>query len=118
MAVDWDSLVVAPLIGNGPGQPGIFGEAVEFAPASGASSFMVNGVYQNAYNELDPAGTTILTDTRPWLGLRAAEFISQSKPLPLKGDRVTIVSTGEIYYISQPRPDNKGRFVCWLNTGK
>lgn len=108
--IDFDALVLTPLVEK------IFGESVLYAPALvGASSFAIQGVYDAEYKEVDPAGEMGVTTYMPVLGVRSKAFVDLAQPLPLQGDKLTIVRTGEKYIVKEVQPDSHGHLLLKLN---
>lgn len=106
--IDWDSLVLAPLMS-------IFGEATQatYTPKSGAGAFSIDGVFDRAYKDLtilegDPGFNSL----GPVLGVRLAQFASP----PLQGDTVTIASVGLTYMVGNVQSDGHGWCKLRLNS--
>lgn len=114
MSVDWDALVLVPLIDQ------IFGDEIVYAPKSGASTFPVQGVYDEAYVEIDPASGMALTTEMPVVGVREQAFLNPEsplspQPLPIQGDHLTVVKTGELHVVKEVRRDSHGHLLLKLN---
>jgi hypothetical protein len=101
--IDWDKVVVGPTTG-------VFGEPVHYMPAA-AAPFDIVGVYDDAYVEVDPAGSMGVTSARPVLGVQLSAFPSP----PLQSDRLTIVRTGEAFFVKEVRPDGHGAAKLMLS---
>lgn len=101
--IDWDKVVVGPVTG-------VFGESVHFMPAT-TRPVDITGVYDAAYVEVDVAGGMGMTSARPVLGVQLSEFLT----LPLQGDRLTIIRTGETFVVKEVRDDGHGAAKLMLN---
>jgi hypothetical protein len=101
--IDWDKVVVGPVTG-------VFGEAVRFMPAT-TRPIPITGVFDEAYVEVDPTGGMGMTSARPVLGVQLSQFLA----LPLQGDRLTIVRTGETFIVNEVRSDGHGAAKLMLN---
>jgi len=86
-----------------------FGESMSYQPAAGGASFIVQGVFVDAYKRAfeNGEGGVGWTTTSPSVGVRTADFTVQ----PAKNDVVTRVSTGQTYLVFDKHPDGLG----WLN---
>ncbi len=103
MPIDWDGNVLAPLFD-------IFGQAVTYAPAAGAS-FPITGVFDEAYREVDLAGGMAVTTDMPVMGVRLAEFTVP----PAQGDTLTVDSLNWVFIVKECRPDGHGYAKLMLN---
>lgn len=99
--IAWDALVLGPLQST-------FGEPVTFLPASGGS-FAVNGIFDEAYREVDLAGGVAVTTEHPVLGIRTSAF----QVLPKQGDQFTI--RGANYTVREVQVDGHGAAKVLLN---
>lgn len=106
--VDWDSLVLAPLFG-------IFAEPIDYAPASGASSYRIAGVYDAQYHPIDPDTGVRLMSSAPMIGVRDTELALLGAPAPQQDDRMTVVRLGLMFVIREVQPDSHGHTRCLLN---
>jgi hypothetical protein len=102
--IDWDTDVLAA-------EHGVFGQPVTYMPAAGGASFIVTGVFDEAYKELDLAGGTATTTETPVLGVRASEFPAP----PVQGDTLLIQSLGETFIVNDVRSDGHGEIKLMLN---
>lgn len=102
MAIDWDEMVLAPMM-----SADVFGENIQptYRPAVGGS-FQIDGVFDAPYLGLamGPDGEPVAALQQPVLGVRLAQFAV----LPLQGDQITIASTGKTYVVANVEPDGKG----------
>lgn len=103
MPIDWDAVVLAPVVDD------TFGEPVTYTPAGG-EPFEITGVFSEGHDQVallddGPEATT----ARPMLGVRLAHFVSP----PAQGDQVVI--RGVTYAVAEPRPDSHGRATLILN---
>lgn len=118
MPVNWDSLVIGPC-------NGVFGEAVRYSPASGAASFAISGVFDEAYIEVTPMGagpfqsTELsalgapggITSDAPVLGVQLSQFAVP----PIQGDSLTVQSIGQAFVVKEVQPDGHGWALLLLN---
>jgi hypothetical protein len=99
--IDWDGLVLAPLMG-------VFGETVRpiYTPViAGGAPYGIDGVFDRAYHEvtlLDDASSA--NTLSPCLGVRLAQFAAEPQP----GDTVYIASVDLTFVIRDVRPDGHG----------
>jgi hypothetical protein len=104
--VDWDINLLAPL-------QKVFGESVNYRPATGAA-YDITGIFDRAYTQdiqpLDPGDPSINT-TLPVLGVRDAVFTIP----PTKGDRVYIYRVDTVFVIKDIQPDSHGGSKLILN---
>ena len=107
--IDFDALVLVPTVDK------IFGEPVTYAPASGASSFVVQGVYDKGYLPVSPVGGEEILSRNPVCGVREKEFTDQTQALPIQDDLLTIQRTGEVYIVRKPERDGQGHILLHLN---
>jgi hypothetical protein len=96
MAIDWDAMVLAPLVG-------VFGEPVLYTPAGGAP-FIVSMVCDEGNKDINLAGGMGVNSSNPVVSGRLAQF---SMP-PLQGDTLLIVRTGESFKVADVEADGKG----------
>jgi hypothetical protein len=104
MAIDWAALT-APVTR-------IFGEEVLYRPATGGE-YPITGVFDAAFKEvlgLKPDGSP-MTSVAPTLGMQPRDLPA----MPLKGDHLTVLSTGFIYRVREVRPDSHGGAILMLN---
>lgn len=110
MSVDWDSLVIGPLMEA-------FGDPITYTPAAGVA-FQITGVFDNEYLDLNAIGSEIdrvgmpgnITTSRPVLGVQ----ISQFSLVPTQGDKITLLS-GASYTVMEVRQDGHGWAKLLLN---
>jgi hypothetical protein len=99
MAIDWDDLVLSPLMAA-------FGEAVRplYTPQA-AAPFAIDGVFDREYRAITLIDTGSPADSvTPCLGVRLAQFASP----PVKGDTVYIASVGLTFVVKDIQPDSHG----------
>lgn len=96
MPVDFDDLVLAPLIG-------VFGESALYAPARGAP-VTLTGIFDEAARTLTFEEGAAVSSTRQLLGVRLADF--PVGVTPAQGDRVTL--RGAVYQVADVEPDGMG----------
>ena len=101
--IDWDKNVIGPTVG-------VFGEPVSYAPKVGAV-FALNGIFDEAYQEVDLSGGTAVMSVTPVLGVRTADCLQP----PKQGDHLTILRTGATYVVKKPEPDSHGSTLLKLN---
>jgi hypothetical protein len=88
-----------------------FGEPAIYQPAAGGST-AINGVFDEAYEELTLTkdGSSV-TSASPILGMQPSDLPAP----PLRGDRLTILRTGEIFIVKEVRPDSHGWAILMLD---
>jgi hypothetical protein len=88
-----------------------WGQPVTYSPATGLP-FTINGVFDEAYREVDPSGSGIgLTSASPMLGVNLSDLPNP----PLQDDQLTIQSSGSIYIVKEVRVDSHGWAQLMLN---
>jgi hypothetical protein len=110
MPIDWDALVVGPLIG-------VFGEPVTYTP-KGGSPFALQAVFDQGYKSLDLLGADDpgLSTANPVAGVRVSDF--PSPVFPTQGDSVRVAQDGVLYLVMNVEPDGKGGAKLELNVAK
>ncbi len=112
MAIDWDALVLGPVMG-------IFGEGVPASPDTrplyeprGRAAFrLADAVFDAAYEQVDIGdGGEPVTSHRPVLGVRLSLF---ERP-PKQNDRVFIPSVGTWHLVKDVQPDGHGHAKLML----
>ncbi|MDR5813321.1 hypothetical protein QCE62_06910 [Caballeronia sp. LZ033] len=111
--IDWDKAVIGPTIK-------VFGEPVMYAPASGITPFPIVGVFDEAYLGLIVVDGVQVQTEQPTLGVQLSQFRANGKTLfvdvlPEQDDQLTIVRTGAVYVVREPRPDGHGHARLMLN---
>lgn len=110
MPLSFDLLVVEPCIAA-------FGEQAQgfdlptYTPADGGIPFPIDGVFDEAYREVDPITGSPVSSTAPMLGVRLAAFppgVAQAQ-----GDLLTI--RGGNYVVREVRVDSHGWARLLLN---
>lgn len=102
--IDWDSLVIAPLMAA-------FGQPVLYQPVGG-TAFTINGVYDEAYRDVQAISDSAeISTTMPVVGVRVADFPSP----PKRGDKLVIVATSDQFIVKDVRPDGHGEAKLMLN---
>ncbi|MBB3256867.1 hypothetical protein F4827_001712 [Paraburkholderia bannensis] len=98
MAVDWNGLVIGPLVG-------VFGEPVSYTP-QGGEAFQITGVFDDAYLKevLFEDATTGVTTVSACLGVQLSQFAVA----PAQNDAMTVQSTGASYLVREVRVDSRG----------
>jgi hypothetical protein len=120
MAIDWDRLVVAPLV-----RTTIFGDRVCYGDEVG--TFEIAGVFDEAYIELTPLGRGgidtenfnlgspgAITGSMPVLGVQLSQFHRE----PRQGGvlmMLTGLHKGERFEVKEVRPDGHGWAKLLLN---
>lgn len=107
MAIDWDSLVLAPA-------HAIFGEAsgaIVYTPQGHSAFTLTGGVFDAAYREIDQLGGVPVSSTMPVLGVRLAVF--PTGIAPAQSDTLTI--GGVSFVVREVRPDGHGEAKLMLN---
>ncbi|WP_241300483.1 head-tail joining protein [Burkholderia stabilis] len=105
MPVNWDAVVIGPLMG-------IFSEPVSYTSILGAS-FQITGVYDKAFFAVDVETGSLVSASRPTLGVQLSQF--PSSYLPQQGDQLLIVNTGEQWEVREVHPDSRGGARLILN---
>jgi hypothetical protein len=101
--IDWDALVVGPLVQA-------FGEPIAYQPAAGGASFALTAVFDDAYLALmlgqdgDPEIVTI----DPVCGVQLSQFTAAGRALPTQDDRLTVSRVGKTFMVANVEPDGKG----------
>ena len=80
---------------------------IEYLPAAGGT-FNFKGIYDESWEELDPETHTMISDTRPNLGIRLSDFPAP----PVKSDR--LVYEGATYTVEDIREDGQGGATLFL----
>lgn len=101
--VDWDALVLGPV-------HGVFAEAVVYLPRGGAP-YPTEGIFDEAYREVDLAGGMAVTTETPVLGIRLSAF----PRVPLQDDQLQVVRTGITFTIRETQLDGHGAAKLLLN---
>jgi hypothetical protein len=116
MAIDWDALVLAPVMG-------IFGEGVPvdrstwplYMLSTGASFRLADAVFDREYSAVTVGDDGVPNSSRrPVLGVRLAHF---SVP-PAQGDRVYIPSVDLSFVVREVQEDGHGEAKLMLNVAK
>lgn len=111
MSIDWDVLVLAPVMA-------VFGEGVPADPTSwplytprGLAPFrLADAVFDAAYQEVELQDDAAVTSRRPVLGVRVSLF---PRP-PAQNDQVYIPSVGRTFKVREPRDDGHGHCLLML----
>lgn len=111
MSVDWDGLVLGPLMT-------VFGEGdgtsptpITYRPVTGAP-YGINGVFDAAYVDItlnDP--TSEINSTKPVLGVQ----ISAMRAMPVENDQLFIPSVNNTYIVRDVQADGHGAAKLMLN---
>ena len=110
MPIDWDELVLAPVMA-------VFGDEVTYRPRAGAAFTISDAVFDEQYTYVlqaaGPQGEDVNT-TAPMLGVRGAVC-----PNPAQDDQVDVgVFNGRPvnrrFLVKDVRPDNHGHIVLLL----
>jgi hypothetical protein len=90
-----------------------FGEAVRviYMPASGAPSYEIDGVFDEAFLDLVIVDGAQVATVQPRLGIQLSQFQSE----PIQDDQLQIKRTGLIYVVREPRLDGWGGGGLMLN---
>jgi len=110
MSIDWDDLVLGPVMG-------IFGEDAAHAglpiytPRGLPAFVLADAVFDAQYEQvvLDGEGSQ-QTTRRPVLGVRRSLFPRD----PAQDDLVYIPATGKNYLVKNPQPDGHGQVLLLL----
>lgn len=111
MAIDWDDLVLAPVMDLfGEGERGSPSTWPTYYPAGGGSFQLEGAVFDAAYQHTEIVGDASMVTTSPVLGVRACLF----RAPPAQGETVYIPSAGRIYAVANPQPDGHGHVLLVL----
>jgi hypothetical protein len=90
-----------------------FGEAerVLYMPVSGAASYEIDGVFDEAFLELSIVDGAQVATVQPRLGIQQSQFASA----PVQDDQLQIIRTGLIYVVREARLDGWGGGGLMLN---
>lgn len=96
--LDWDSLVLAPVMG-------VFGESVIHTPRDGMPT-KITGIFDNAYlkDVMFEDGTTGVTETQAVLGVQ----VSSLEIMPAQNDTIYVERTAATYIVRDVRFDGHG----------
>jgi hypothetical protein len=100
MAINWDSLVLAPVMG-------IFGEdqLPRYTSRNGVAFDLADAVYDSEYQDIIVQDDmSSVTQSRPVLGVRLSLFALP----PKQNDKVFIPSVNTTFVVSDVRPDGHG----------
>jgi hypothetical protein len=112
MSIDWDKLVLAPVMGT-------FGEAETqagdqrpiYTPRGLAPFRLDDAVFDAEYEQVDVAQDgSMATSRRPVLGVRVSLFPRD----PRQNDAVTIPVAGKSYIVREAQPDGHGHAKLML----
>ena len=110
MGLDWDELVLAPVMA-------VFGDAVTYRPVNAPAFTISDAVYDSQYTYVlhggGPNGEDVTT-TSPMLGVRAAVC-----PNPAQDDQVFIgtfngLPVNTTFVVKDVRPDSHGHTILLL----
>lgn len=105
MAIDWDGLVLAPIMDE-------IGEVAQYAAPSQAS-FSLTGVFDREHVEVSfDAGGAAVSSRHPVFGCRTSAFPTGFTPT--QGDYLTI--QGATYRVMDVQPDGRGHVFLPLVT--
>lgn len=99
MSIDWNAVVIGPLIG-------VFGEPVVYMPFAGGAAFQISGVFDDAYLKevLFEDASTGVTEVHAVLGVQLPQFASP----PIQNDQLSVASVNTTYVVRDVRPDGRG----------
>ncbi|CAG9194241.1 conserved hypothetical protein [Paraburkholderia caribensis] len=86
-------------------------ERVMYMPASGADPYQIDGVFDEAFLELSIVNGAQVATVQPRLGIQQSQF----KSAPVQDDQLTIIRTGLVYVVREPRLDGWGGGGLMLN---
>lgn len=112
MSIDWDGLVLGPVMGMfGEGDAGAPASLPTYHPKRGKPFRLTDAVFDAAYQLVTELGDgTTQTSAHPVLGVRASLF-----PVPpAQGDVVHIPSVRRHYAVTDPRADGHGHILLVL----
>ena len=102
MPLDFDQLLHGPVAATF-GEPGLGATLPVYQPQSG-SAYTVDGVFDDAYAEIDPISGLMATTVENTFGARLAAF----QAVPVAGDAITIPRLGKTYLVRNVQPDGHG----------
>lgn len=114
MAVDWDALVLAPVMAVfGEGVPGNDESLPLYTPRGLPPFRLRDAVFDAEFEQVDvnPDDGSTTTTHRPVLGVRIALFPRR----PAQNDAVMIPSVGKTYIVRDVQPDGHGHAKLMLN---
>lgn len=115
MSIDWDALVLAPLMGIfGEGGPDDDEMLPLYTPRGLPGFRLHDAVFDAAYKAVDIVDDVPTTSIKPVLGVRLSLF---PRP-PAQNDRVYIPSAGKTYIVRDPRDDGHGHMLLILMEAK
>lgn len=90
-----------------------FGEPVRvmYMPASGATPYEVDGVFDEAFLDLSIVDGAQVATVQPRLGVQLSQFT----PAPVQDDQLQIIRTGSVYVVREARLDGWGGGGLMLN---
>lgn len=111
MSIDWDGLVLGPVMG-------IFGESADraglpvYTPRGLPAFELADAVFDAQYEQVIVAGDgSQSTSRRPVLGVRLSLFLARP---PQQNDKVLIPATGKTYVVKDVQPDGHGHALLLL----
>lgn len=107
--MEWDDIVDAKILT--PLQK-TFGTAITYQPAVGAP-FQITGIYDKAFFGVDPTTGEAVVTNQPTVGVQLSQFAGQ--PLPLQGDQLLVIRSGEQWEVREVHPDGHGAARLMLN---
>ena len=113
MAIDWDALVLAPVMAVfGEGDPAVPASQPFYTPRGLPGFPLADAVFDAEYEqiEINQADGSQSTTHRPVLGVRTSLF---PRP-PAQNDKVFIPSTGKTYVVRDVQPDGHGHAKLML----
>ena len=105
MTVNWDALVLGPLMGA-------FGDSVTYRPAAGGS-FVITGVFDDAYLKevMFEDASMGVTEISAVLGVQLSQFAS----IPAQNDQLSVARVSTTYVVREARPDSHGGMKLLLS---
>ncbi|WP_343618812.1 hypothetical protein [Ralstonia sp.] len=105
MTVNWDALVLGPLMG-------VFGESVTYRPATGGS-YAITGVFDDAYLKevMFEDASTGVTEISAVLGVQLSQFTA----VPVQNDQLSVARVNTTYVVREARADSHGGMKLLLS---
>ncbi|WP_157218675.1 head-tail joining protein [Flavisphingomonas formosensis] len=116
MSIDWDALVLSPVMAIFGEGDGTDASLPTYMPAAGGSFALADAVFDREYLAVTTNDDGSENATRkPILGVRLARFAEAGVGGPVQNDKVLIPSVGITYIVREVQPDGHGHALLLLN---